>query len=174
MKKYRLLLCAFVATLLLVGCGQSDNKTNTQADTEKESQTTEEPQTNAGEPVEVKDGVYTVDFNTDSAMFHLNETCNGKATLTVENGKKTVHIILVSKNIVNLYVGLAADAEGASDILSPIEEEVDYGDGTTDVVYAFDVPVEEVGVEFDLAILGKKGNWYDHKVSVLNPVVAGE
>ena len=33
-------------------------------------------------------------------------------------------------------------------------------------VYGFDVPVEELGKEFDLAILGTKGTWYDHKVSV--------
>ena len=28
------------------------------------------------------------------------------------------------------------------------------------------VPVEKLDEEFDLAIIGKKGKWYDHKVSV--------
>ena len=41
-----------------------------------------------------------------------------------------------------------------------------YSDGTTEEVYAFDVPVEALDQEFDLAILGTKGTWYDHKVSV--------
>ena len=35
------------------------------------------------------DGVYTADFETDSSMFHPNEACNGKGTLTVENGVMT-------------------------------------------------------------------------------------
>ena len=33
-------------------------------------------------------------------------------------------------------------------------------------VYAFDVPVEALDQEFDLALIGTKGKWYDHKVSV--------
>lgn len=175
MKKYRLLLAVAVATLFIGACGQPKKEADTNAP-EKESQTTEKPQANTGEAVEVSDGIYTVDFNTDSGMFHVNEAYKGKAKLTVENGTKTVHIVLVSKNIVNLYVGLAESAESAaeSDIIQPIEEEVDYGDGTTEVVYAFDVPVEAVGVDFNLAILGKKGTWYDHIVSVSNPVEAGE
>ena len=35
-------------------------------------------------------------------------------------------------------------------------EEVTYSDGTTEEVYAFDVPVEALDQEFDLAILGTK------------------
>ena len=41
---------------------------------------------------------------------------------------------------------------------------VSYTHLTTEEVYGFDVPVEELGKEFDLAILGTKGTWYDHKV----------
>ena len=33
-------------------------------------------------------------------------------------------------------------------------------------VYAFDVSVEALDQEFDLALIGTKGKWYDHKVSV--------
>ena len=36
----------------------------------------------------------------------------------------------------------------------------------TEEVYGFNVPVEKLDEEFDLAIIGKKGKWYDHKVSV--------
>ena len=45
-----------------------------------------------------------------------------------------------------------------------------YDDGTTEEVYGFDVPVAALDEEFDLAILGKSGNWKDHKVIVTNPV----
>jgi len=118
----------------------------------------------------LEDGVYSVDFTTDSTMFHINEAYDGKGTLTVEDGEMTVHITLVSKNIVNLYVGLAEDAQkDGAELLEPTEDTVDYGDGTTDVVYGFDVPVTVLDEEFDLALIGTKGVWYDHKVSVSNP-----
>ena len=33
----------------------------------------------------------------------------------------------------------------------------------------YDVPVEALDKEFDLAIIGTKQKWYDHKVSVSDP-----
>ena len=36
--------------------------------------------------------------------------------------------------------------------------------------YGFDVPVPAIGEEFDLALVGKKGTWYDHKVIVTDPI----
>jgi cobalamin biosynthesis Co2+ chelatase CbiK len=118
----------------------------------------------------LEDGVYTAKFDTDSSMFHVNEADEGRGILTVENGKMTIHISLVSKKIVNLFVGTADDAkkDGAA-ILEPTTDTVKYSDGTTDEVYGFDVPVEALDEEFDLAILGTKGEWYDHKVSVSDP-----
>ena len=115
----------------------------------------------------LEDGTYTAKFNTDSGMFHVNEADNGCGTLTVKNGKMTIHIRLVSKKIINLFVGTAADAakDGAK-LLQPTNDTVKYSDGTTEEVYGFDVPVEALDKEFDLAILGTKGTWYDHKVSV--------
>ena len=44
-----------------------------------------------------------------------------------------------------------------------------YSDGTTEEVYGFDVPVPALDTEFDLALVGTKGTWYDHKVSVSDP-----
>ena len=49
-------------------------------------------------------------------------------------------------------------------------DEVTYSDGTTDEVYGFDIPVEKLDEDFNVAIIGKKGTWYDHVVSVSNPV----
>ena len=116
------------------------------------------------------DGTYSVAFNTDSSMFHVNEANNGRGVLTVKDGKMTIHISLVSKKIVNLFAGTAADAakDGAA-VLEPTTDKVTYEDGTVEEVYGFDVPVESLDKEFDLAILGTKGEWYDHKVSVSDP-----
>ena len=115
------------------------------------------------------DGVYTADFETDSSMFHTSEACNGKGTLTVENGMMTFHVSLASKKIVNLYPGLAADAEAnKADWLLPTTDTVTYSDGTSEEVYGYDIPVAAVDQDFQLALLGTKGKWYDHTVSIRN------
>ena len=111
------------------------------------------------------------DFKTDSGMFHVSEACDGKGTLTVKDGEMTIHISLTSKKIVNLYPGLAKDAEKeGAELLQPTTDTVTYEDGTTEEVYGYDVPVPSLDKEFDLALIGTKGKWYDHKVSVSNPV----
>ncbi len=117
------------------------------------------------------DGTYTVKFTTDNSMFHVNEVCEGKATLTVSGGAMSVHLVMPSKNVVNLYYGLAEDAakEGA-ELINPSTESVTYSDGMTEEVYAYDVPVPYLDEEFDLALIGKKGTWYDHKVVVSSPI----
>ena len=121
----------------------------------------------------LEDGSYLAKFDTDSSMFHVNEANDGRGVLTVQDGKMTIHISLVSKKIVNLFVGTAEDAakEGAA-VLEPTTDTVKYSDGTEEEVYGFDVPVEALDQEFDLAILGSKGEWYDHKVSVSDPQAA--
>ena len=119
----------------------------------------------------LEDGEYTAVFNTDSSMFHVNEACDGKGILTVKDGEMTIHISLVSQKIVNLYPGLAADAEAAAEdeLLQPTVDEVTYDDGEVEEVYGFDVPVPALDTDFDLAIIGEKGVWYDHVVSVTDP-----
>lgn len=165
MNKLRTYIVAITLMLVmsLVGCGSNTNneQASTQADTQEE--TTKQ--------AELADGVYTAEFHTDSSMFHVNEACDGKGKLTVENGQMTIHISLASTHIVNLYVGLAENAakDGAK-LLEPTTDTVTYRDGTSEEVYGFDVPVAALDEEFDLAILGTKGKWYDHKVSVTNPL----
>ena len=113
-----------------------------------------------------------MDFNTDSGMFHENPDFDGgKATLIVEDGKMTVHITLNSKNIVQLFLGTAKDAQkdGADLIDSSGTETIEYTDGSEPKeVYTFDVPVKKLDEEFDLELIVTKGKWYDHKVSVSN------
>jgi len=118
----------------------------------------------------VEDGKYEAGFTTDSSMFHVNEAKNGKGELTVKDGKMTIHVSLASKNIVNLFPGTAdeAQAEGAV-LLEPTVDVVEYSDGTTEEVFGFDIPVPALDEEFDLALIGKKGVWYDHKVTVESP-----
>ena len=135
----------------------------------------EEPPAAEEEPVAeepaLADGVYTADFDTDSSMFHANEACDGKGTLTVKDGEMTIHVSLVSKTILNLFPGLAEDAQkDGAVLLQPTTDTVTYSDGLSEEVYGFDIPVPALDTEFDLALIGKKGVWYDHKVSVSNPV----
>ncbi len=113
------------------------------------------------------DGVYSASFTTDSSMFHVNEAYDDKGTLTVKDGKMTIHISLTSKNIVNLFPGTAEDAqkEGA-ELLQPTTDTVKYDDGTTEEVNGFDVPVPAIDEPFALALIGTKGKWYDHQVTV--------
>ena len=132
--------------------------------TEAEAEETTDGAENAADS-ELEDGVYGVEFDTDSSMFHVNEACNGRATLTVKDGKMTVHITLVSKNIENVFLGTAEDAQkDGAELIQPTIDKVTYSDGMTEEVYGFNVPVEKL--DEDLAIIGKKGKWYDHKVSV--------
>ena len=154
MKKPKSIRILFYATLiatliLMTGCSSSEQKPDPG----------------------IADGTYVATFTTDNPMFHVNEANQDKGILTVENGNMTIHVSLQSKKIVNLYPGTAEDAQkDGAELLEPTTDTVTYSDGFTDEVYGFDVPVPALDEEFDLALLGTKGNWYDHKVVVSDPV----
>lgn len=186
-KRYSSFICIIaIFCMLLGGCGEAnqknaaDNQQNETISTSQAAETPLEAETEQAQDEEaqtqetvLEDGVYTVDFDTDSGMFHVSEACDGKGTLTVTDGKMMLHISLASKNILNLFPGLAEDAErDGAEILEPTIDTVTYSDGLTEEVYGFDVPVPVLEKEFDLALIGKKGKWYDHKVTVSNPVKA--
>lgn len=116
------------------------------------------------------DGTYTAEFKTDSGMFHVNEANEGKGVLTVKDGEMTIHVTLAGKGILNLFPGTAEDAqkEGAV-LLQPTVDTVTYSDGMTDEANGFDVPVPALDQDFPCALIGTKGIWYDHQVSVSNP-----
>ena len=174
------------ACLLLGGCGAGQAADATSAESTfaaQESTVTPTESTETAETVstetaqdkaQLPDGVYTAEFSTDSSMFHVSEACDGKGTLMVKDGVMTIHISLGSKKILNLYPGLAEDAakDGAV-LLEPTTDTVTYSDGMTEEVYGFDVPFPVIGEEFDLALIGTKGKWYDHKVKVSDPVAEG-
>ena len=96
----------------------------------------------------------------------------GKGTLTVKDGKMTVHFTLSGKGFTQVFVGSAEDAqkEGAA-VIDAVEDTLNFSDGTTDTANGFDVPVEELNEAFALAAMGKKSaKWYDHTLCVSNPV----
>ena len=179
MKDTRFVSLLAVSALLaasLAGCGSSASSVASSASSEAVSSVAESAVSGAASESAaassaraLEDGTYTAEFDTDSSMFHVNEASDGKGTLTVEDGQMTLHISLQSKKIVNLYVGMAADApDHEADWLQPTTDTVTYSDGTSEEVYGFDVPVEALDTVFQLAILGTKGKWYDHTVSVRN------
>lgn len=144
----------------------------TEAPTEAEP--TEEAAEVKAEPA-LADGVYSAKFDTDGSMFHVNEVCEGRGILTVKDGEMTMHIVLPSKNTVNLFYGLAEDAQkDGAELIDPVVESVTYPDGLTEEVHAFDIPVPYLEEEYDLALIGTKGVWYDHKVNVSDPVALTE
>ena len=144
-------VASLMLAAVLTGCGGASSTASSAASSEAASAVS----TAASEPAEaaLPDGVYTAEFDTDSGMFHANEACNGMGT----------------KKIVNLYVGMAADAEAnKADWLLPTTDTVTYSDGTSEEVYGYDIPVAAVDEDFQLALLGTKGKWYDHTVSIRN------
>lgn len=169
--------CAFALALVLAGCSSggsasaSASAASASASASAASASASAASASAAAASTLEDGTYEAVFSTDSSMFHVNEADEGKGVLTVENGKMTIHVRLASKKIVNVYAGLAKDAEtDAANVIQPTTDTVTYSDGDTKEVYGFDIPVPALDEEFDVAILGEKGTWYDHKVSVSNPV----
>lgn len=182
MKKLTVLILTALLVLSMGACGQStaapEATVKTGSETTAAAETTEgtaAPETVEATAPALADGVYLADFNTDSTMFHANEVCEGKGTLTVKDGKMTIHVSLASTSILNLYPGLAEDAQkDGAELLQPSKDELTYPDGLKETVNGFDIPVPALDQEFDVALIGKKGKWYDHKVSVSNPVPQGQ
>ena len=146
MKKKLNLAALLLAAAFLGACGGQKQDA---ADTVAQTESAETENADQKSSIDLADGVYTVDFKTDSSMFKVNESKNGKGVLTVKDGEATLHISLTSKNIVNLYLGTADEAK---------EDEAGWLQPTVDTV------------TYSEALIGKKGTWYDHKVRVENPV----
>ncbi len=180
MKRLAALVALMLTTLTIASCGgkQTAAEPATEAATSTAGEAAAETANEAATDDEVQapalalpDGYYTADFKTDGSMFHVNEAKDGKGILTVKDGEMTIHIVMPSKNVVNLFRGSAEDAQkDGAELIQPKVEEVTYSDGTTEEVNSFDVSVPYLNQTFDLALVGTKGKWYDHKVSVSNAV----
>jgi hypothetical protein len=188
MKRLAAMIALMLTTLTIASCGSSKpaaepaneaatsavaaeaTETANEAEAADEAATDDEVQAQA---LALPDGYYTAEFTTDGSMFHVNEACEGLGELTVADGEMTIHVSLVSRKIVNLYPGLAEDAQkNGAVLLDPTTDTVTYSDGMSEEVYGFDIPVPALDQEFDLALIGTSGKWYDHKVIVSNPVPA--
>lgn len=152
-KRLVLLVMVTLAVLMMAACGSKEAKPDPG----------------------IADGTYIASFTTDNPMFHVNDEYQDKGVLTVKDGEMTIHVTLVSKNIVNLFPGTAEEAQkDGAELLEPTTDTVKYSDGTEEEVYGFDVPVPALDEEFDLALIGTKDKWYDHKVKVSDPVAGDD
>ena len=158
-KRLMTLALAVVMTVsVFTGCGSKDDSKTSRSESKKtEQQKSDAKKEKAAEKEETKapieDGTYTAEFKTDSSMFHVNDAYDDKGTLTVKDGAKLLQP--TTDTITDENGNVVTDIEG-----KPKE------------VYGFDVPVPALDKEFDLALIGTKGKWYNHKVSVSNPVKA--
>ena len=163
MKKFLSIVCAGVLAASLTACTAAPAASQSAPASSAAS-------VQAQSAPALADGVYQASFSTDSSMFHANEACDGKGVLTVQNGQMSIYVTLAGKGIVNLFPGTAEDArKPGAEWLQPTLETVHYSDGTTDEANAFLIPVPYLDEEFDVALVGKKGTWYDHKVRVSDP-----
>ena len=169
-----LMACVLSSAMVLTAVSPvmaADKEKTETADTKEDAGTEETKKDSDTESTALEDGIYSAEFDTDSNMFHVNEANDGKGTLTVKDGKMTIHVSLVSKSIVNLFVGTAEDAKkDGAELLEPTTDTVTYSDGMSEEVYGFDIPVPAIDEEFNVALIGKKNKWYDHKVVVSDPV----
>lgn len=172
MKKFLSIVCAGVLAAALTACTAAPAASQSTAApaASQSAAASSAASVQAQSAPALADGVYQASFSTDSSMFHANEACDGKGVLTVQNGQMSIYVTLAGKGIVNLFPGTAEDAQKpGAEWLQPTLETVHYSDGTTDEANAFLIPVPYLDEEFDVALVGKKGTWYDHKVSVSDP-----
>ena len=105
------------------------------------------------------DGIYEIEAETDSSMFRA-ETC----LLKVKDGQYTAILSLPGEGFSRLYYGSAEDAVEAS-----LTEIYDYS-LNDDGLYTFELPVEELDKEFDIACYGqRRDTWYDHTITFCEP-----
>ena len=107
MRCKQMLSLSVVTVLLaasLAGCGTSSTAPSA-VSSEAPSSAASSAASEVTETAALPDGVYTAEFDTDSGMFHANEACDGKGTLTVKDGKVTAKIVWSSKNYDYMKVG---------------------------------------------------------------------
>ncbi|MBP3866459.1 MAG: hypothetical protein J6D25_01440, partial [Eggerthellaceae bacterium] len=96
--------CAFALAAVLAGCASGGAASSSAAASDQSSSaasasapSVQAASSSASAAAALEDGVYSAKFDTDSSMFHVNEALDGRGELTVEGGKMTIHVSLVSK-----------------------------------------------------------------------------
>ena len=112
-KRYVNLLLAMLSAsaMMLASVPVMAKDDSAKTESSEDAKAEDEKETDTAKESTLEDGTYQAEFDTDSSMFHVNEANDKKGTLTVKDGKMTIHVSLVSKKIVNLFQGTAEDAE---------------------------------------------------------------
>ena len=99
---------------------------------------------------DIKDGEYNVTTESSSSFFHVVDT-----KLTVKKDKMKAVILIASYSYKCIYLGTGEEAAKA-----PLEDYIMAKD--TDLGTTFEIPVEALNKEFELAAFSKrKKKWYD-------------
>ena len=121
---------ALVCAMSLAACGNKNAKAETESKKAVQDATESTKKAEKTEKIALSDGTYTAEFTTDSSMFHVNDAYDNKGTLTVKDGKATIHVALTSTHIVNLFLGTAKDAsKDKAELLEPTVETVQQDGG---------------------------------------------
>lgn len=103
---------------------------------------------------ELADGTYTIDVESDSAMFKVI-ACE----LTVKDGKMTAKLTLSGTGYDQMYVGSKGQAANAKEGFVDYEEDAEGK-------YTFTIPVAALDEELAYAAHGvKSGNWFDRTLT---------
>ena len=104
--------------------------------------------------VDVKDGVYSIDVESNSTMFHIV-----KEQLTVDDRQMEAVLTLSGKGYLRLFMGDSEEAAGGEES-TYIDFEED-GEG----MYTYTVPVEALDKPLDCAAFSeRKEKWYDRVI----------
>lgn len=142
-------------------------KTEVKETTKNEaSNTAEEKETKAAEAAKPADGEYETSAEATGSMFRVISS-----RLIVKDGKLKASILLSGTGYDYLYMGTAAEAAAADEKswIAPTGSETytDTKTGAEKTGYRFEIPVEELDKQMDVAVRSaKKKTWADKTVTI--------
>lgn len=142
-------------------------KTEVKETTKNEaSNTAEEKETKAAEAAKPADGEYETSAEATGSMFRVISS-----RLIVKDGKLKASILLSGTGYDYLYTGTAAEAAAADEKswIAPTGSETytDTKTGAEKTGYCFEIPVEELDKQMDVAVRSaKKKTWADKTVTI--------
>lgn len=142
-------------------------KTEVKETTKNEaSNTAEEKETKAAEAAKPADGEYETSAEATGSMFRVISS-----RLIVKDGKLKASILLSGTGYDYLYTGTAAEAAAADEKswIAPTGSETytDTKNGAEKTGYRFEIPVEELDKQMDVAVRSaKKKTWADKTVTI--------
>lgn len=142
-------------------------KTEVKETTKNEaSNTAEEKETKAAEAAKPADGEYETSAEATGSMFRVISS-----RLIVKDGKLKASILLSGTGYDYLYTGTAAEAAAADEKswIAPTGSETytDTKTGAEKTGYRFEIPVEELDKQMDVAVRSaKKKTWADKTVTI--------